>query len=532
MKLKNFTPVIISLLGYVNSNAQLTITAQKTMGGRNTDYLTSLVLTSDGGSIAGGYSGSNMYAEKTENIKGLLDYWIVKLNAHRKIEWDKTIGGDKNDQLSAIQQTIDGGYILGGYSESHISGDKTEEKRGLFDYWIVKIDNKGNIEWDKTFGGSGNDYLMFVQQTFDKGYILGGYSESNIGREKSEDSRGGNDYWIVKTDSAGNIKWDKTYGGNAEDILSTIQQTKDSGYILGGYSYSNISGEKSENPRGFSDYWVIKINASGNIQWNKTYGGNKYDDLHALQQTVDGGYIFGGASWSDKSGEKSQDSKGYYDYWIVKTDSAGNIQWNRTIGGYDYDGLYALQQTKDRGYLLGGSSSSNISGDKTENSRGSNDYWVVKLDRKGKFQWDKTIGGSSSDELYGIQEIKKNHFILGGTSTSVVSGDKTGTSRGYEDYWIVYLDYISDSINAVNKFTVTEQTLNKEFSVYPNPAKDMLHVQTKNKIAVSIINQSGKILFTKIINGDETIDVSKFTPGIYYLKDNTTGNTQKITVVK
>src|SRR6185295_12992967 len=152
-------------------------------------------------------------------------------------------------------------------------------------------------------------------------------------------------------------------------------------------STSNISGDKTENSVGASDYWIVKTDGTGNIQWQNTIGGSSIDDLHSIQQTTDGGYILGGLSGSNISGDKTENSIGAGDYWIVKTDVSGNIQWQNTIGGSNNDLLYSMQQTADGGYFLGGWSDSNISGDKTENCIGFADYWIVKIDASGNIQW-------------------------------------------------------------------------------------------------------------------------------------------------
>src|SRR6266545_5534223 len=240
---------------YTTAFTQPVIKAQKALGGSDLDFFTSMALTKDGGRIAGGYSTSNISGQKTENSRGGFDYWIVKLDSANKIEWDKTIGGNDIDILTSLQQTSDGGYILGRFSFSNISGEKTQNRRGSADYWIVKLDSGGNIQFDKTIGGSSFDNLFALQQTSDGGYILGGTSFSNKSGNKTQDSRGGTDFWIVKLSSKGNIQWDKTLGGNDGDDLLSLQQTSDGGYILGGGSFSNISGDKTENSKGAEDYW-------------------------------------------------------------------------------------------------------------------------------------------------------------------------------------------------------------------------------------------------------------------------------------
>src|SRR5690606_38633115 len=276
---------------------------------------------------------SNISSEKTENSRGGFDYWVVKIDESGNIEWDKTLGGDQDDILNSILQTTDNGYLLGGYSESGISGEKTENSRGDFDYWILKLDNSGNIEWQTTIGGNDSELLSSMIQTTDGGFLVGGYSKSNISGEKTENSRGGNDCWIIKLNSSGNIEWQKTIGGSGTDYLFSLIETNDSGYLIGTTSTSNISGEKTENSNGYSDYWVLKLNNTGNIIWQNTIGGNQEDFLKDIIQTSDGKYMLAGWSYSNISGDKIENSRGEEDYWILKIDEIGEIIWQKTIGG-------------------------------------------------------------------------------------------------------------------------------------------------------------------------------------------------------
>ena len=415
---------------------------QNTIGGSFTDYLYSLYQTTDGGFILGGYSYSSISGDKTEaNIGGVwADYWVVKLNSSGAIEWQNTIGGSGEDYLYSIQQTTDGGYILGGESWSGISGDKTEASWGSSDYWVVKLNSSGAIEWQNTIGGSSTDYLYSLQQTSDGGYILGGWSQSGLTGDKTEASMGGSDYWVVKLNSSGAIEWQNTLGGGGEDKLYSLQQTTDGGYLLGGHSYSGISGDKTEVPLGGSDYWVVKLNSSGAIEWQNAIGGSSEDFLLSFQQTTDGGYILGGYSSSGISGVKNEALLGGYDYWVVKLNSSGVIEWQNTIGGSSDDYLLSLQQTTDDGYILGGYSISGISGDKTETSLGGYDYWVVKLNNSGAIELQNTIGGIGNDYLRSLQQTTDDGYILGGYSISGISGDKTETSLGFYDYWVVKLE--------------------------------------------------------------------------------------------
>jgi hypothetical protein len=541
MKLKMYTLLLSAAISITAALAQPVIGLQRTIGGSGFDYFTCMSLAKDNGFIVGGYSASNKSGNKLENNKGGYDYWILLLNSKGGIRGQKTIGGSDFDQLQAVEQTTDGGYILGGYSYSNISGDKTENSRGGDDYWVVKLDSTGNVQWDKTIGGDGNDELYTIKQTSDGGYIAGGSSRSLISGEKTETSRGGADYWVVKLDANGNIQWDKTIGGSLWDVLFNVIQTNDGGYLLGGTSSSSISGEKTDSGRGAfggKDYWIVKLDNAGNIQWDKTYGGYKEDDLRAIVQTNDGGYMLGGSSESGKSREKMQGSRGDYDYWIIKTDNLGQVEWSNTYGGSGPDYLSSLELTSDGGYILAGYSESNIYREKTESSRGYDDYWIIKLSSSGAIQWDKTIGCPGYDEIPKIKEIAKNRYLIAGATTSGIGGDKTEGGKGGEDYWLVELrDTNQDNIaNAAlpntNNLQVNADKSNNGFSVYPNPATNVLHIKNTGKASFNLSNEKGKTLLTKTITNNGSIDVSKLQPGVYYLKNLVTGEGKTVLIIQ
>ncbi|MBP9796008.1 MAG: putative metal-binding motif-containing protein, partial [Chitinophagales bacterium] len=414
---------------------------QNTIGGISSDEL-SICQTQDGGYIIGGSSQSGLSGDKTEPGYGAQDYWVLKLDSLGEIQWQKSAGGGSMDNLYDLCQTNDGGYILGGSSLSDISGNKTEATiAGSFDYWIVKLDSLGNILWQNNIGGSGNDQLYSVDATLDGGCILGGYSNSPISGDKTENNiLGSDDYWVVKLNSTGDIEWQNVIGGSGQDWLYCIRNTTDNGYIISGRSYSGISGDKTEeNIAGSSDFWIIKLDSSGVIQWQNTIGGNLEDWPLAIEQTDDKGFIVGGLSNSNLSGDKTEASLGTYDYWVVKLDSLGNIDWQNTIGGSLTDVCSSLRPTIDDGYIVGGSSYSGISGDKTELNVGFSDYWLIKLDNIGNILWQKTIGGWSDDNLITIQDTQNNGYIVGGWSNSPFSGDKTEDNVGVSDFWIVKL---------------------------------------------------------------------------------------------
>ena len=422
------------------SFGQNTLTKQwdKRYGGTVQEGLTCFQQTTDGGYILGGVSVSGISGDKTQSNWGGEDYWIVKTDSLGNIEWDKRFGGTDPDVLFSLQQTADGGYILGGFSWSGISGDKTQPSWGDHDYWIVKIDPLGNMQWNKRFGGTNSDYLFSLQQTTDGGYILGGWSYSGTGGNKTQPLWGEVDYWIVKTDSLGNMQWDKRFGGTGWDQLYSLQQTTDGGYILGGHSNSGISGDKTQPSFGGFDYWIVKTDSLGNMQWDKRFGGTSHDKLNSLQQTTDGGYILGGRSLSGIGGDKTQASWGGYDYWIVKTDPLGNMLWDKRFGGINdeeyYDNPGNVTQTSDKGYLIAGASDSPISGDKTENNLGLKQTWVVKTDSSGILQWDKTIFTTGTDLTGLVIQSKDGCYVMANCTDGGIGGYKTQLNWDTNNY--------------------------------------------------------------------------------------------------
>jgi hypothetical protein len=382
-------------------------------GGSAYDYGQGLQQTVDGGFIIGGYSYSGISGDKSQASWGLTDYWIIKTDANGSKQWDKRFGGSDAEELTCLLQTSDGGYILGGSSSSVISGDKTQSSQGKKDYWIVKTDVNGEKQWDARFGGSEIDQLNCLTQTVDGGYLLGGYSYSGISGDKTQSNQGLQDYWIVRVDSNGQKLWDFRFGGNESDFLEAVLQTPDGGFLLGGYTYSGVSGDVTKPSLGWNDYWVVKIDANGQKQWDARYGGSNFEYLYAMLLAPDGGYILGGSSGSEISGDVTQPNRGAYDFWIVKTDVNGVKLWDVRYGGDFYDELYCMDHTADGGYILGGYSYSGIGGDKTQTCQGGPDFWMIKVNSNWVKQWDVRYGGGGTEEAYSVKEIPRRRLYTG-----------------------------------------------------------------------------------------------------------------------
>ena len=401
------------------------ITWQKSLGGSYYDKANSIEQTTDGGYILAGYSYSND-GDVTGN-HGAGDVWIVKLDLIGNLSWQKSLGGSDGDAATSIQQTTDGGYIVAGISES-IDGDVSGNHGGQ-DYWIVKLDANGNLTWQKSLGGSSGDYDTSIRQTLDGGYIVAGRSSSFDGEVTG--NHGGGDFWIIKLAADGTLLWQKCLGGSYTDGAYAIQQTIDGGYIVAGQSESN-DGDVTGN-HGGDDFWIVKLDSTGNLSWQKSLGGSNDDEAYSIQQTTDGGYIVAGTSKSingDITGNHGGD-----DYWVVKLDASGNLSWQKSFGGSYSDEATSIQQTIDGGYIVAGSSGSN-DGDVTGN-HGISDYWIVKLDSAGNLVWQKSLGGSSFDWAFSIQQCTDGGYIVAGYTHSN-DGDVT-ENYGIHDVWVVKL---------------------------------------------------------------------------------------------
>ncbi|RDC66070.1 T9SS type A sorting domain-containing protein [Adhaeribacter pallidiroseus] len=404
------------------------------------DFLSAIIPTTDGGYLVGGTSDSNAGSDKSENSKGFTDFWVIKVREEvpqATLNWSNAFGGLEAESFTSIINTADGGYLLGGHSLSPNSGDKTQEGRGNNDFWIVKTDASGRKLWDKRFGGTNHDYLNQVIATQDGGYLLAGSSLSNTGGDKSQSSRGGQDYWVVKINSTGTKQWDRRFGGSGLEDLRRVMQLANGEYILAGFSDSPVGGDKSQASRGGRDFWILKINTSGTKIWDWRFGGNLNDNLEDFSLTSDGGFLLAGTSLSGINGDKTQASRGSSDYWVVKVNSSGTKQWDRRFGGSGEEQFFSMSRTAAGDFCLAGFSTSGVSGDKSESSRGAKDYWILKISGTGSKIWDHRFGGSSDDELRSIINTADGGFLLGGRSLSANNGDKSQTSQGSSDYWVV-----------------------------------------------------------------------------------------------
>ena len=299
------------------------------------------------------------------------------LRSQTIIEWEQDYGESSNAFFESMIPTNDGGFLLGGYSETNDE---------LYNYWVVKIDELGNIEWEQDYGGSKNDFLFSMISTNDGGFLLGGRASSGDG--DIGDNNGESDCWIVKIDELGNIEWEQNYGGTGDEVLVSMLPINDGGFLLGGHSKSDDGNVGNNN--GNFDYWIIKIDEVGSIEWEQNYGGTGEENLVSVISTNNGDFLLGGFSYSNNGDVGG--SNGASDYWIVKIDGVGNIKWEQNYGSMDSELLRSFIQTNDDGFLMGGYKFINEG----------IDGWVVKIKESEVVSEIPTLYGAEQNQTLKI----------------------------------------------------------------------------------------------------------------------------------
>lgn len=366
----------------------------KTYGGEFDDEAAAIVASPDGGyAIAGTTSSFGA---------GGYDFWLIKVDENGNMEWNKTYGGTEFDVVAALVCTADGGYVMAGETRSYGEGES--------DFWLVKVDSSGNLQWNKTFGNQTADIATCVIQTNDGGYALGGYWLEN---DASEDGL------LVKTDSSGNVQWTRTYGGAEGERVDSVIQTSEGGYALAGVTDSYNDERKP-------DFWLVKTDSNGIMEWSKTYTEQNTDSAKSLIQTSDGGYTLAGfvrQAIIDPS-----------DVWVINVDSTGNPVWNVTWepGGYAmFDGMI---QTGDGGCLVSGATSY-LSGFFDLGSV----MFLLKIDADGSIKWVKTFDGLGDNDSLFVAQTENDGYALAGTTKPTDGGT-------YYDIWFTKTDPHGDVI--------------------------------------------------------------------------------------
>ena len=411
-----------------------TLELSETYGGSKNDVAKSVIATSDGGFAVLGFTQSmdgDVSGKDNENY----DYWVLKFDSNALLEWNKTYGGSGDDRGSQLIETSDGGYMLIGYSDS--SDKDVSFNNGNRDFWVVKIDISGAILWEKSFGYEGVDEGVSILETSDNHFILSGVldvtasgGEGNIGRNTA--MHAGGDYWSIKINALGDIVWSRFYGGSFTDAPTGVIEDINNDLITVGGSDSN--DVDISNNKGTYDFWVVKSNSSGNIIWEKSYGGLEIDEARDVVSSDNGNHIIVGDTRSEE--QDVSVNNGAADLWILKITDNGDVLWEKSLGGSNFDVARSINSTFDNGFIIAGSSRSS-DGNVNEN-KGQNDAWIVKISNAGELLWEKTVGGTEIDFAYDAVQLTNGTIIAVG-ETSSFDGD-IGVNKGFTDLLIIKIN--------------------------------------------------------------------------------------------
>ena len=332
--------------------------------------------------------------------------WLIKTDAYGNMEWNKTIGG-VNQGANSFIQTLDGGFAFVGtdHNASAVGGyiPVGSLPEGYWSYvWLAKTDDAGNMEWNRTYGEvTGYYHGSALVQTADGGYALVGNSfSSDLEYE---------DLLLIKTDSRGNMEWSKSYGGSEKESDPKLVQTLDEGFALVSRTYT-----RALYVGGYADVWLVKTDGSGNVEWSKTYGGAGMDYPTSLIQLLDGSFVIAGGTSSFGDGGE--------DFLLIKTDNHGNVEWNYTYGTASPDNLPSLVQTSDGGFALAGYTHTDPLAD----------FLLVKTDSLGNILWNQTYLGGAVLGLPSLIQTADGGFVLSGGKGSFETGDY--------DFWLIKTD--------------------------------------------------------------------------------------------
>jgi hypothetical protein len=511
----------------VSLGAQVTLTNQSTFGGNEFEHPASALSAADGGFYLLCTTMSSSSGNVTVTNYGEEDFILVKYDANHVIEWQNNYGGTDRDVAYDIYR-VGNDLMLVGISKSPVSGNKTASKFGDWDVWIVKTDLDGNKLWDKTFGGDNSDILKASDQLNNGNLILAVSSFSGISGNKTTSNAGLADYWIFEIDENGDYVWEKTLGTDKQDTPDDIVYFDNNIYISG-TSTGEVNGDKTEPLYGFSDYWIVKTDATGNKIWDRAIGSNGVNGyMSKLYVDADSMQIFNLGN-NPMSGMRNVPLKGEQDIWRVSLSHSGDVLSQKSYGGNLRESVHSLLELNGNLLLLA-SSNSDISLDKTENSKGDTDFWPILINQNGDIIWQKTIGGNQADGLGSYALRPNGKLLVSLPSESPVSGDKTSPNYGGFDTWVIELD-----ITVLSDKNATFQN----FTVYPNPFKDNIVLSGENMEnikKVEITDATGRVVASKRVstafNNSISISTENVANGSYILNVTTINSVQSYKVLK
>jgi len=510
---KLFFCLIVIVFTCVDVQSQpLSILWQQCYGGSSDDYGLS-VLPSKTGYILFGMSSST--DGQVSGNHGDADLWLANIDSSGNYIQSKCFGGTDWDLALKMKSCLDGGYIL--FGEPFSANGTVTNNHGGGDYWLIKVDKDGNLQWQKCFGGSCNDNGRDLAITADSGFVCAGYSCSLNGDVTG--NQGAYDYWVIKVDKNGHLEWEKSFGGSSQDDGLCVTATNDGGMIVGGWTGSTDGNVQCQHHSEI-DAWVIKLDSAGNIEWQKCYGGSLTDCITSILQLDDGTYIYAGTTQSNDGDVNG--NHGGYDYWVIKTDHWGNLIWQKCFGGGNDETPEFIKKLSDGNFILGGLTYSNDGDVKNNHSfSGYADMWLIKISPDGNLIWSQCFGGTMNDNMHDAIELSgKRLLLIGGTYTSNNTGDVQCTHHGpgTDDMWLLMVyDSTMVSINENSNFSDV-------LAVYPNPAGDFVKFSYKTKdnitgIRIQIVDQMGQVIKELILpamSNEVTWDTSTIPSGVYF----------------
>ncbi|SKB52132.1 hypothetical protein [Maribacter arcticus] len=401
----------------------------KNFGGSGNESTQAIIKTTDGGFAILGYTGSTN-GDISTKAKEENDYWLLKFDENSNLQWNKTYGGSKDDIGQSLAQTSDGGFILTGYSMSS-DGDASNNE-GFHDNWILKLDAQGNLEWETSYGFSGHDHSYDILEASQGGYFFTGFlditsarADGNTEKGNSLTSHGVGEFWGTKIDEEGTVQWRGYFGGTNNDRAHGVVQTKDGGFVMAGFTESDDFDISNTN--GSYDFWVVKVDSFGNLIWEKSFGGEGIEVSYDIAKTSDNGFVVVGNTFSTNGDILL--NHGESDMWMIKLDEEGNLIWEQTYGGSQFDLAQAVVQSKDGGFLITGNTKSDDKDSSLNN--GENDIWLVKTNAFGDLVWEKSFGGSGLDFGFDLLENTDGSILIVGESSSTDFGSIS--SKGNSD---------------------------------------------------------------------------------------------------
>lgn len=495
---------VFSLFPMLTISAQQDIMWEKTIGGENAEYLYNAISTPDYGFLILGSSDSDVSGNKTKQNQGGLDYFLLKMNEDGKQEWQNSFGGDGDDLLKSAISTSDGGFLLVGSSNSSKSGDKTEKSIGMMDLWIIKLDPTGTVQWQKTIGGLGNDEAVTVIRTADNGYLIGANSDSPKSNIKAQNNFGSNDFWIIKLDEKGTVLWEKTIGGEQEESLKSIVETKN-GYLIGGTSNSKINELKSQDSHYLNSVWLVEVDKKGEIIREKTLENDLQSTLLSLTSEENNFKL--ALSYPQKNELK-----------IFQLDENLNFS-NENKQEFDFSIQLNSVLPLGNDYLI----TANTIDYKHKSTNNQNEleskYLTYHFNQNLKENWKKEIGKSNSfSYLEKVIPMRDGSFLLLGNSTN------GSEAKGQDDFYLVKLG---------DKSSTEKRTY---IEAYPNPTPDFVNVLINKdfeKASIEVYNLAGQHLQTKEVQYRSTpISLGNYPGGVYILKINYDNQSESIKIIK